>query len=175
MTSSQSGGQVPRDIADLPYRPCVGLMLLNHRGQVFVAQRVDQRGEAWQMPQGGIDKGEDPRDAAFRELREEIGTANAEVLAESDTWRRYDLPAHLVPKVWGGKYRGQTQRWFALLFHGTDSDIDLEAHHPEFRTWCWVDIDRLPELIVPFKRDVYSTVIAEFRPIVAQLRDGDGA
>lgn len=174
MTSSQSGGQPPRPIADLPYRPCVGLMLLNRRGEVLVAQRVDQRGEAWQMPQGGIDAGEDPRDAAFRELREEIGTANAHVLAESETWHRYDLPPHLVPKVWGGKYRGQTQRWFALLFQGTDSDIDLEAHHPEFRNWCWVDIDRLPELIVPFKRDVYGKVISEFRPVVQRLRDGGG-
>jgi putative (di)nucleoside polyphosphate hydrolase len=173
MTSSQSGGQAPRTIADLPYRPCVGIMLLNHRGEVFAAQRVDQRGEAWQMPQGGIDSGETPRDAAFRELHEEIGTANAEVLAESAAWHRYDLPPHLVPKVWGGKYRGQTQRWFALLFRGSDSEIDLEAHHPEFRSWCWVNIDRLPTLIVPFKRDVYSKVIAEFRPVVERLRNAE--
>jgi putative (di)nucleoside polyphosphate hydrolase len=170
MAATQSGGTAPQNIADLPYRPCVGLMLLNQRGDVFVAQRVDQRGEAWQMPQGGIDPGEDPRSAAFRELHEEIGTDKAEILAESQHWHHYDLPAHLVPKVWGGKYRGQAQRWFALHFLGEDCDIDLDAHHPEFRAWCWVSLERLPDLIVPFKRDVYSKVMAEFRPVVARLR-----
>jgi putative (di)nucleoside polyphosphate hydrolase len=174
MTSRARDGGAPRNLADLPYRPCVGIMLLNPRGDVFVAQRVDQRGEAWQMPQGGIDQGEDAQAAAFRELKEEIGTDNANVLAESRTWHRYDLPPHLVPRVWGGKYRGQTQRWFCLRFEGADAEIDLDAHHPEFRTWCWVDLERLPELIVPFKRDVYSKVIAEFRPIVERLRDGRG-
>jgi len=172
MKATQSGGTAPQNIDQLPYRPCVGLMLLNHRGEVFVAQRVDQRGEAWQMPQGGIDAGEDPRSAAFRELHEEIGTDKAEILAESAHWHRYDLPAHLIPKVWGGKYRGQAQRWFAMRFLGDDSDIDLEAHHPEFRAWCWVSLERLPELIVPFKRDVYSKVMAEFRPVVDRLRGG---
>lgn len=158
-------------IARLPYRPCVGLMLLNPKGQVFVAQRVDVRGSAWQMPQGGIDEGEDPRDAALRELKEEIGTDRAEILAESQTWHNYDLPHHLVPRVWGGRYRGQTQKWFALLFQGRDEEIDLEAHDPEFHTWCWADFERLPEMIVPFKRDVYDKVIEEFRPVVERLNE----
>lgn len=158
------------EIRRLPYRPCVGLMLLNPHAQVFVAQRVDVRGGAWQMPQGGIDPGEDPRQAALRELKEEIGTDNAEILAESRTWHRYDLPRHLVPRIWGGRYRGQSQKWFALLFHGRDEEIDLEAHEPEFQTWCWADLQRLPDMIVPFKRDVYDQVIAEFRPIVERLR-----
>jgi putative (di)nucleoside polyphosphate hydrolase len=162
----------PEEIERLPYRPCVGLMLLNPRGQVFVAQRVDVRGSAWQMPQGGIDRGEHPRDAALRELKEEIGTDAAEILAESRHWHNYDLPHHLVPKVWGGRFRGQTQKWFALLFHGRDADIDLEAHDPEFQTWCWADLERLPGMIVPFKRDVYDQVIDEFRPVVERVRAG---
>jgi putative (di)nucleoside polyphosphate hydrolase len=164
----------PAEIARLPYRPCVGLMLLNRQGQVFVAQRVDVRGAAWQMPQGGIDRGEQPHDAALRELNEEIGTGAAEILAESRTWHSYDLPHHLVPKVWGGKYRGQTQKWFALLFTGRDADIDLDAHDPEFQAWCWADLERLPDMIVPFKRDDYDKVIAEFRPIVDRVRAEGG-
>jgi putative (di)nucleoside polyphosphate hydrolase len=163
------------EIERLPYRPCVGLMLLNRKGQVFVAQRVDVRGAAWQMPQGGIDPGESPRETALRELKEEIGTGSAEILGESQTWHRYDLPAHLIPKVWGGQYRGQTQKWFALLFTGADAEIDLEAHEPEFQAWCWADVDELPEMIVPFKRDVYDQVIQEFRPIVDRLRGEAGA
>lgn len=161
----------PEEIEKLPYRPCVGLMLLNDRGQVFVAQRVDVRGTAWQMPQGGIDPGEAPRDAALRELKEETGTGDAEILAESRQWHTYDLPPHLVPRIWGGKYRGQRQKWFALRFLGADRDIDLGTHHREFRCWCWADLERLPEMIVPFKRDVYEQVIAEFHPIAQRLRN----
>lgn len=160
------------EIEALPYRPCVGLMVLNDAGQVFVAQRVDVRGDNWQMPQGGIDPGETPRKAALRELKEEIGTDAAEILAESRHWHSYDLPPYLVPRVWGGKYRGQTQRWFALHFLGDDEDIDLEAHHPEFKAWCWADLERLPQMIVPFKRDVYDKVIAEFHPVAERLRRG---
>lgn len=170
MPESREQPPSPEEIARLPYRPCVGLMLLNDDAQVFVAQRVDVRGMAWQMPQGGIDPGETPRKAALRELREEIGTDEAEILAESRYWHAYDLPPHLIPRVWGGRYRGQTQRWFALRFLGSDADIDLEAHHPEFHTWCWADFERLPEMIVPFKRDVYTKVMDEFRPVVQRLR-----
>ncbi len=161
---------LPEEIERLPYRPCVGLMILNEKGQVFVAQRVDERSGAWQMPQGGIDPGEDPRAAALREMKEEIGTDNAEIVAESREWHRYDLPAHLIRKVWGGRYRGQAQRWFALKFLGRDEDIRLDGHHPEFSAWCWVDLERLPKLIVPFKRDVYAKVIEEFRPAVEEIR-----
>jgi putative (di)nucleoside polyphosphate hydrolase len=172
MAERDAAGPTPEEIERLPYRPCVGLMLLNDRGQVFVAQRVDVRGAAWQMPQGGIDAGEAPRDAALRELKEEIGTDRAEILAESRIWHRYDLPRHLVPKVWGGRFRGQAQKWFALRFLGGDGDIDLEAHEPEFQAWCWADLEDLPGMIVPFKRDVYDQVIAEFRPVVDRLREG---
>lgn len=146
-----------------PYRPCVGIMLLNGGGQVFVAQRIDQQVEAWQMPQGGIDAREDPRQAVFRELKEEIGTDHAEVLAESRGWLDYDLPRDLADKVWRGRFRGQTQKWFALRFLGQDSDIDIETEHPEFNAWRWAPMADLPRLIVPFKRDNYEKVVAEFR------------
>ena len=146
-----------------PYRPCVGIMLLNGGGQVFVAQRIDQQVEAWQMPQAGIDAREDPRQAVFRELKEEIGTDHAEVLAESRGWLDYDLPRDLADKVWRGRFRGQTQKWFALRFLGQDSDIDIETEHPEFNAWRWAPMADLPRLIVPFKRDNYEKVVAEFR------------
>lgn len=152
-----------RKTEDLPYRPCVGLMLLNSEGKVWVGRRNDVAGEHWQMPQGGVDPGESPHDAAMRELREEVGTAKAEILAESAQCLRYDLPDHLVGKVWGGRYRGQKLRWFALRFLGTDEDIDLGVRHAEFDAWRWVEIDRLPSLIVDFKRDVYRRVVEEFR------------
>ncbi len=144
------------------YRPCVGIMLFNGKGQVFVAQRIDSPGPAWQMPQGGIDPGEAPSDAALRELEEEIGTANAEIAAELEEWISYDLPDHLIGKLWGGRYRGQSQKWFAMRFHGADSEIDLDTKHPEFSSWKWVDPDQLVDLAVPFKRHVYQRLIEAF-------------
>ena len=147
---------------DLPYRPCTGLMLLNTEKLVFVGQRIDTTMEAWQMPQGGIDDGEDPEDCAFRELKEEIGTNNAEIISRSNGWLTYELPDDLIGKVWGGKYRGQKQIWFLMNFLGNDSDINLETHHPEFSSWRWVDINDLPRMIVPFKRELYQSVIKEF-------------
>ena len=153
--------------SSLPYRPCVGLMLLNRQGQVFVGKRIDQTVEGWQMPQGGIDAGEEPRTAVLRELKEEAGTDKAEIIAEMDDWVTYDLPAHLVGIAFHGKYRGQRQKWFALRFLGEDRDIDLFGHEPEFAEWKWVDMEHLPALIVPFKRDSYAAVIAAFRGLAA--------
>lgn len=165
MTSNDS----PSSAAELPYRPCVGIMLLNPRGLVFVARRIDMPSEAWQMPQGGVDDGEAPAQAAIRELREEIGTDKAEVLAESRQWLNYDLPVELVGKLWGGRYRGQTQKWFAMRFTGTDADINVATETPEFLDWKWAELERVPELIVPFKRHLYEQLVAEFTPVVQRL------
>ena len=137
-------------------------MLLNDQGHVFVGKRIDQTVEGWQMPQGGIDKGEEPREAVMRELKEETGTDKAEIAGEMPDWLTYDLPAHLVGIAFHGRYKGQRQKWFALRYLGEDSDIDLTAHEPEFAEWKWVSLDELPKLIVPFKRDTYARVIAAF-------------
>ena len=155
--------------SDLPYRPCVGIMLLNSQGKVFVGKRIDQTVEGWQMPQGGIDKGEEPRQAVMRELQEEVGTAKAEIAGEMENWLTYDLPAHLVGVAFHGRYRGQRQKWFALRFTGKDSDIDLTLHEPEFAEWKWVSLEELPGMIVPFKRDTYAHVIAAFRHLAADI------
>lgn len=147
----------------LPYRDGVGIMLMNGDGKVFVGQRLDSTLEAWQMPQGGIDPGEDPETAAFRELEEETGVPRhlAEIVAATDDWLFYDLPDDLVGVIWKGKYCGQRQRWFAMRFLGTDEDINLDAHEREFRNWMWADKERLVELIVPFKRALYAEVLRQ--------------
>ena len=149
-------------MSDLPYRPCVGMMLLNAQGLVFVAKRIDQTVEAWQMPQGGVDEGEDPKAAAFRELKEEIGTDNALVLREHPNWLFYDLPPHLVGIALKGKFRGQKIKFFAMRFLGEDKDIDLATPEPEFSDWRWAEITELPRLIVPFKRAIYQDVADSF-------------
>lgn len=151
------------DPESLPYRPCVGVMLVNAEGHVFVGQRRDSEVAAWQMPQGGIDKGEDPETAALRELWEETGvTADlVEVEGRTGDWVYYDLPPELLGKVWKGKYRGQKQVWYRMRFVGRDDQIDIETDHPEFSEWCWLPADQLVENIVPFKRDVYASVVAE--------------
>jgi putative (di)nucleoside polyphosphate hydrolase len=152
------------DSQTLLYRPAVGIMLVNRQGEVFVGRRIDMPSmPAWQMPQGGIDPGETPRQAALRELNEEIGTDKAEILGESRVWLKYDLPAALIGGIWGGHYRGQRQKWFVMRFTGSDADINLATEHPEFDTWQWVAPERLPELIVPFKRQLYIDILAEFR------------
>jgi putative (di)nucleoside polyphosphate hydrolase len=152
------------DPASLPYRPCAGVMLINRDGRVFVGQRIDNTLEAWQMPQGGIDPGEDARTAALRELGEEIGVSADKVtlIAEAANELVYDLPPELIGKVWKGKYRGQRQRWFLLRFEGEDSDIRIDNAHPEFRAWRWAEPADLPRLIVPFKRALYEDVLAAF-------------
>ncbi|MFO1071978.1 MAG: RNA pyrophosphohydrolase [Geminicoccaceae bacterium] len=163
--------------APLPgYRPCVGIFLLGPARQVFVGQRLDTP-EAWQMPQGGIDAGESIAAAGLRELKEEIGTDRVELLRESAIWRAYDLPPAIAARKWHGRYRGQTQRWLAMRFTGEDADIRLDAHEPEFGVWRWVPADRLVELIVPFKRAIYASVVEEFRPLwqpEAGLKQAEG-
>jgi putative (di)nucleoside polyphosphate hydrolase len=161
------------DPASLPYRPCVGMMLFNRDGRVFAGKRVDQTLEGWQMPQGGIDEGEEPHEAAMRELEEEIGTRNAEILREHKDWLNYDLPPRLIGVALKGKYRGQTQKWLALRFLGKDSEINLETPHQEFSAWKWLTIDELPQLIVPFKRDTYAKVIEAFRDLPEKIAQTD--
>ena len=155
---------------EMGYRPCVGVMLVNKEGRVFVGRRIDNReGDWWQMPQGGVDEGEDLKEAAMRELAEETGAKPEYVSLVGQTAEpiRYDLPEELMGKLWGGKYRGQEQIWFLARFSGADEDIDLEAHNPpEFCDWKWVDAEQLPELIVPFKKRVYRAVLEEFRELV---------
>jgi putative (di)nucleoside polyphosphate hydrolase len=150
------------------YRAGVGIMLLNAEGLVFVGRRLDMPAgmAAWQMPQGGIDPGETPREAALRELKEEVGTGKAEILAESGVWHHYDLPQEVAGRMWQGRYRGQRQKWFAMRFTGSDADIDLATEHPEFDAWEWVRPERLADLIVPFKRQIYCDVLAEFRGVL---------
>ena len=150
---------------DLPYRPCVGVMLINAEGLVFVGRRIDQTVEGCQMPQGGIDPGESPEEAALRELKEEIGTDKAVPLRAMEGWLDYDLPQHLLGVALKGRYRGQRQKWLAMRFTGDDSDIDIRTHEPEFAEWKWLAMEALPRLIVPFKRDTYMQVIDAFRDL----------
>lgn len=154
----------PEEIAKLPYRPCVGVMLINADGHVFVGQRIDNPTDAWQMPQGGVDKGEEPCEAVLRELWEETGVVAdlVTIEAESTRWLPYDLPHDLVPRIWKGRYRGQEQKWFLLRFNGSDADVNIKSKHAEFSHWRWLPADQLVEKIVPFKRDVYRQVLAEF-------------
>jgi putative (di)nucleoside polyphosphate hydrolase len=159
----------PERVGD--FRPGVGIMLLNRYDHVFVGRRTRTPGEAWQMPQGGIDDGEDARTAALRELREEIGTENVEILAEGTSWLRYELPPELIGKAWNGRWRGQQQKWFAMRFLGSDSEINIATEHPEFSAWRWVPASDLPDLIVTFKRQLYLDVLEQLRVAQTSVQD----
>jgi putative (di)nucleoside polyphosphate hydrolase len=159
---------------DLPYRPCVGVMVLNRGGLAFIGRRIGgpehiELARSWQMPQGGIDPGEEPWPAALRELREETNIRTVERIAEISDWLTYDIPRDIVGQAWKGKYRGQKQKWFALRFTGTESEINVEqpdgAHEPEFAAWRWEPLKNIPDLVVPFKRAVYDRVVREFLPL----------
>jgi len=167
-----------KDIADLPYRPCVGVALFNRDGLVWIGMRSDKEAEGegeghwWQMPQGGLDEGEDPYKASLRELYEEASVKSVSLIQEAPGWFKYDLPPDLVGQSWGGRYRGQKQKWFALRFEGKESEIDVlhpggGKHKAEFSAWRWEKLARLPDLIVPFKRKVYEEVVAAFKDIAA--------
>lgn len=157
------------DPETLPYRPCVGVVLINADGKIFAGQRLDNRGDAWQMPQGGIDDGEKPREAALRELWEETGvTADlVDFIGKTHGWVTYDLPAELLGRVWGGKYRGQRQKWFLYRYLGTDAQVSIATTHPEFGAWRWIGADEMVASIVPFKRAVYEEVVRSFRAHLA--------
>jgi len=168
--NSESGGdpaQSPSDqnLDDSRYRPGVGIVLLSSKGEVFVGRRIDLEEAAWQMPQGGINEGENARQAAFRELREEIGTDFVEVLAEANGWFYYEVPEDLARKAWAGRWKGQRQKWFVMRFKGEDADIDLATKHPEFSAWRWAPAREVVELAVSFKRQLYLNVVREFPTI----------
>jgi putative (di)nucleoside polyphosphate hydrolase len=155
----------------LPYRPCVGLVVFNREGLAFIGRRIDgpehvDLTHAWQMPQGGIDAGEQPWQAARRELHEETNIRSIERVGEIAEWLSYDIPRDLIGQAWNGRYRGQTQKWFAVRFTGAESEIDIAhpggAHEPEFSAWRWEKLQNIPELVVPFKQPVYERVVAEF-------------
>lgn len=162
------------DPAALPYRPCAGVMLVNSDNKVFVGQRIDSTLDAWQMPQGGIDEGEDAEATALRELGEETGIApeHVRIVARAPREFFYDLPPDLIGKVWQGRYRGQRQIWFLARFTGSDADVNIRTAHPEFNAWKWADPFDLADLIVPFKRKLYQDVVATFTPYLATEVDG---
>lgn len=156
------------EFSERPYRPGAGIMLVNREGKVFVGQRRDNEADAWQMPQGGIDKGEDPQEAALRELEEETGVSRnlVSIIGATPEELHYDLPEELAGSLWRGKWRGQRQMWYLLRFEGADEDVNINTDHPEFRAWKWIDPEELPDVIVPFKRKLYRDVLAQFRELI---------
>ncbi len=152
---------------DLPYRRGVGVMILNSKKKVFVGKRIDTKNNAWQMPQGGIDEDETVLEAGIRELFEETNIQNIEVLAETQNWLYYDLPEFLIGRLWGGKYRGQKQKWILVKFTGSDDEINIDKRNQEFKQWKWIEVEELPEVVVSFKKQLYNYVIQEFAPIIS--------
>ncbi|MBT6860649.1 MAG: RNA pyrophosphohydrolase [Rhodospirillaceae bacterium] len=161
----------PVQASELPYRPCVGIFLINDAGKVLVGRRIGAEADAWQMPQGGIDAGEEPAEAALRELEEETGTSSARIIGEAAEWVRYDLPREMIGKIWQGRYRGQRQKWFALRFLGTDDEINpAGVAHPEFDGWQWMDAGDLVANVVAFKREIYAMIVDEFAPLLVRRK-----
>jgi putative (di)nucleoside polyphosphate hydrolase len=154
--------QASRAARDASYRPGVGIMLLNNNNEAFVGRRIDVEQDAWQMPQGGIEPGETPREAGLRELREEIGTDEVEIVAESSRWLYYDVPEEFAKRAWNGRWRGQRQKWMVMLFKGQDSDINLATAQPEFNAWRWVQVQEFAALAASFKRRLYLNLLGEF-------------
>jgi putative (di)nucleoside polyphosphate hydrolase len=154
-----------KDLKNLPYRNGVGIMIFNDQKKIFVGRRIDNQ-EAWQMPQGGVDENEEYEAAAKRELFEETGIQSVRIIQKSEQDYVYDLPDHLLGKIWKGKYKGQKQKWFLMKFLGPESEININQKYPEFNEWNWVDLDELPKLIVPFKKELYLAIIKEFRPLI---------
>jgi putative (di)nucleoside polyphosphate hydrolase len=152
---------------ELPYRHGVGMMIINSEGQIFVGKRVESRFEAWQMPQGGILLGETPSKAAFREMLEELGCNNGEIISETKKWYSYNIPDFLISKLWDGRYKGQKQKWFLIKFTGSNQDININTEHAEFREWRWVDPSELLDIIVPFKKRLYKAILGEFLAVMA--------
>lgn len=150
----------------LPFRPGVGMVIIDKNNRVFVGKRIDSKANGWQMPQGGIDLGETPSSAALREMEEEIGSSKGVIIAETKNWYSYRVPDAVIPRLWGGKYCGQRQKWFLIRFTGEDSDINIHTENPEFDRWQWVDFDKLLEDIIPFKLSLYQQVVDEFKPIL---------
>jgi putative (di)nucleoside polyphosphate hydrolase len=157
---------IDKSYHELPYRPSVGMMIIDKDDRIFVGKRVDTKIAAWQMPQGGIDLGETPSVAALREMAEEIGCNKGYIIAESNYWYSYDVPKALIPKLWDGHFRGQKQRWFLIRFTGTSEEININTPNPEFEEWRWTKLDELLSIIIPFKRKLYKAVIKEFAPII---------
>ncbi len=149
-----------------PYRPCVGMMIFNKNRKIFCGQRIDNINQAWQLPQGGIDGGENPIDAAFREIKEETSMINVNFVADYPSWINYDVPVNLANKLWGGAYRGQTQKWLLFFFHGPNSEISVQTSHPEFRNWQWLNIEELTEKAIYFKKRVYRKINKSFHPLI---------
>jgi putative (di)nucleoside polyphosphate hydrolase len=155
----------PSSTDDAEYRPGVGIVLLNDRNEIFVGRRADVEADAWQLPQGGINRGESPREAALRELVEEIGTEAVDIIAESSRWLYYEVPDEFARKAWNGRWKGQRQKWFMMLFRGRDSDINVATLQPEFNAWRWVPVGELTALAVSFRRQLYTNVLGEFPTI----------